>query len=216
MALGAVVLTVALLGAAGPFRQTQEFRAVVDCEHGLEDCFAREPATIAARRTYTTTSTSTDANGHTSTTTTTHYEVTWQRPDGQRQARDVGPEFYEKAREGLPADLRTWRGEVVGVEVMGAAAWFLPASGESLSYWLYLAHLGLGMLLWGLIFGWWDGFFMLIFRGFAWMFLSFIPVHLLTQSLAFGLEPGVGLVVEIGFGLAFLGIAGWMLISTLD
>jgi hypothetical protein len=37
-------------------------------------------------------------------------------------------------------------------------------AGQTLGYWLYLAHFGLGVLLWGLIFGWWDGLFMLAFR----------------------------------------------------
>ncbi len=36
---------------------------------------------------------------------------------------------------------------------MGAAEWFLPAAGENLGHWLYLAHFGLGVLLRGLFFG---------------------------------------------------------------
>jgi hypothetical protein len=214
-ALGLVVLAVALIGAAGPFQQTQEFRAAVQCDRGRDDCFGNEAGSVVARRTYTTTSSTTDANGHTSTTSTTHYEVTWRRADGTEHARDVSPEFYDKAEEGQPANLRIWRGDVVGLEVMGASQWFLPESGRALGYWLFLAHFGLGVLLWGLIFGWWDGFFMLAFRLFAWMFLSFMPVGLITDALTYGLEPGLGLVVRIVFAVVFTAVAGAMLIGSL-
>ncbi|MEV4109376.1 hypothetical protein [Nonomuraea sp. NPDC049695] len=220
IALGLGVLVAALAGAAGPYRQTREFREVVACERGIGDCFGSEAGSIAGRRTYTTTSTTTsnDGNGqtHTTTTTTTHYEVTWRRADGSRQARDVSSGFYTKAKEGQPATLRLWRGEVVGVEVMGDAQWFLPKSGATLDVWLYLAFFGLGVLLWGLLFGWWDGFFMLGFRTFAWMFMSFLPVDTATNALAYGLDTGADLVWEIVFALFFAGIAAGMLFGSLD
>lgn len=220
VALGLGVLVAALAGAADPYRQTRQFREVVACERGAGDCFGSEPGSIVGRRTYTTTTTTThtDANGHTYTTTntTTHYEVTWQRADGSRRARDVSSSFYRKAKEGQPATLRLWRQEVVGVEVMGDAQWFLPKVGHTLGYWLYLAFFGLGVLLWGLLFGWWDGFFMLAFRTFAWMFMSFMPVSMTTDALAYGLETGGGLVVEILFCLFFAGIAGAMLVGSIN
>lgn len=218
--LGLSVLGAALVGAADPYRQTQEFREVVTCERGTGDCFGRETGSVVGRRTYTTTSTTTysDGNGqtHTSTTTTTHYEVTWKRADDSRQTRDVSPSFYAKAKEGQPATLRLWREEVVGVEVIGEVQWFLPKSGAILNGWLYLAVFGLGVLLWGLLFGWWDGFFMLAFRLFCWMFMSFLPVSLVTDALAYDLSTGGELVVEIAFALLFVGIAGGMLFASLD
>ncbi|MET7330387.1 hypothetical protein [Nonomuraea sp. NPDC005650] len=220
VALGLGVLAAALVGAAGPYRQTREFRETVACDRSVGDCFGSEAGSIAGRRTYTTTSTTTytDASGqtHSDTTTTTHYEVTWQRANGSRQARDVSSSFYTKAKEGQPATLRLWRGEVVGVEVMGDAQWFLPESGATLNGWLYLAYFGLGVLLWGLLFGWWDGFFMLAFRTFAWMFMSFLPVGLVTDALAYGLDMGAGLAVEIVFILFFTGIGASLLIGSLD
>jgi hypothetical protein len=216
VALGLGVLVAGFAGAADPYRQTREFREVVACEGDAAGCFDQEPGTMVGRRTYTTTTTHTDANGHPSTTTTTHYEVTWQRADGSRQNRDVSSSFYDKAQEGQLANLRLWRGEVVGVEVMGGAEWFLPESGESLGYWLHLAFLGLGILLWGLLFGWWDGFFMLAFRTFAWMFMSFVPVGLATDAVAYGLDIGFGLVSTIVFGVFSIAIAGWMLVGSLD
>ncbi|MEO3805029.1 hypothetical protein [Nonomuraea sp. B1E8] len=220
VAFGLGVLVTALVGAAGPYRQTREFREVVTCERGVGDCFGNEPGSIAGRRTYTTTTTTThtDANGHTYTTTstTTHYEVTWQRADGSRKAREVSRSFYSKAKQGQPATLRLWRGEVVGVEVMGGAQWFLPKSGTMLGGWLYLAFFGLGVLLWGALFGWWDGFFMLAFRTFAWMFMGLLPVDMATDALAYGLPTGADLVVQVVLALFFTGIAGGMLLGSLD
>ncbi|GGM75436.1 hypothetical protein GCM10011609_09210 [Lentzea pudingi] len=213
---GLGVLVVALAGAAGPFERTREFREVSACEQGAGGCFDAEKGSIVARRTYTTTSTHTDANGSTTTTTTVHHEVTWQRADGSRRARDVPSSFYAAAPEGQEAVLQLWRGEVVGVKVMGAAAWFLPESGSSLRWWSYLAHLGVGVLLWGLLFGWWDGFFMLAFRLFCWMFLSVVPVGFVTHGLAYGFATGSGLVFEILTGAFFALVAGAMLVSTLN
>ncbi|MDX3660001.1 hypothetical protein PV646_22095 [Streptomyces sp. ID05-26A] len=216
VACGLGVLVVALVGAAGPFERTREFREVAACEQGTGGCFDAERSSIVARRTYTTTSSHTDANGSTTTTTTVHREITWQRADGSRRARDVPLAFYTATQEGQEAVLQLWRGEVVGVKVTGAAAWFLPESGSSLRWWSYLAHLGVGVLLWGLLFGWWDGLFMLAFRLFSWMFLSIVPVGYLTHGLAYGFVTGSGLVSEIATGAVMALVAGWMLIATLN
>ncbi|WP_329374918.1 hypothetical protein [Streptomyces sp. NBC_01483] len=149
VALGLGVLVTALAGAADPYRQTREFRKVVACERGASKCFGSEVGSIVGRRIHTTTSTThTDGTGQTytstSTTTTTHYEVTWQRADDSRQARGMSSSFYSKAKERQSATLRLWRDEVVGVEVMGDAHWFLPKSGAALNAWLYLAFSALG------------------------------------------------------------------------
>jgi uncharacterized membrane protein len=216
VALGLGVLVLALASAAGPYRQTREFRAAVACEKSGGDCLAGERGSIAGRRTYTTTTSQTDADGHTSTTTTTHCEITWQRTDGARQTREVSSSFYSKVREGQPATLRLWHGEVVGVEVTDGSEWFLPESGATLGYWLLLAFFGLGVLLWGLLFGWWDGLFMLAFRTFAWMFIGIGPVDMTTHALAYGLQTGVGLGIDIAMSAWCIGIAGWILISSLN
>ncbi|MGW0942509.1 hypothetical protein ACWD4O_08100 [Streptomyces sp. NPDC002623] len=213
--LGVAVLVVALSGAADPYRQIREFRGVVACERDAGDCFDGEAGSVVGRRTYTTTTTHTDANGGTYTDTTTHYEVTWQRADGSREARNVSSGFHDKAEKGKPVTLRLWHGEVVGVEVAGGSQWFLPKSGGTLNTRLYVAHFGLGLLLWGLLLGWWDGFFMLVFRTFAWMFMSFMPVRMATHALAYGLDTGFGLVVEVVMGLVFTGVAGFLLIGSL-
>ncbi|MER5645344.1 hypothetical protein [Streptosporangium sp. NPDC002524] len=210
--LGLGVIVAALAAAADPYRQTREFHEVVTCERRTHDCFVREPASVVGRRTYTTTHT--DSEGHT--TTTTHYEITWQRAEGARQAREVSWSLYEKAREGQPVTLRSWHEEVVGAEVAGRAQWFLPEVGGTLGNWLRLAFLGLGILLWGLLFGWWDGFFMLVWRTFAWMFMSIMPVNMATRALAYDLNTGWALVLDIVLCAFFVGVPAWMLFSSLD
>lgn len=200
---GLAILVAAVVGGVGPFQQTGDFRRAVGCD----DCFGTDHGSITARRTYTTTSTSTDANGNTSTRTDTHYELGWQRSDGTKQSRDVSKDFYDKATEGRPADLRIWRGEVVAIEVMGATERFLPNSSRTLVCWIYLGFFGIGVLLWGLFFGWWDGLFMLAFRTFAWMFLVFVPASLFTHALAYGFDVDTGFVVQLVLGLFFVGIA---------
>ncbi|MEJ3750972.1 hypothetical protein WEI85_48095 [Actinomycetes bacterium KLBMP 9797] len=80
-------------------------------------------------------------------------------------------DFYRHAEPDRPANLRTWHGEVVGIEVTGAAHWFLPPSGTVLTWSLYAAWLGLGVLLWALFLGWWDGLFWLAFRTIMWMLI---------------------------------------------
>lgn len=210
--LGLGVLVVALLAAADPYRQTREFHRVSACEAGGTACFTGEQGTIRGRDTYTTTDS--DSNG--STTTTTHYEVTWEDSGGARQTREVSSDFYRRAQEGQPATLRRWRGEVIAVETGGTTQWFLPKVGHALGWWLHLAWFGLGVMLWGLLFGWWDGFFFLAFRTFAWMFISIVPVVITTSALAYGLELSTGFVIELLFGLFATGIAGWMLIGSLE
>jgi hypothetical protein len=211
VAVGLGLLVVALAAAAEPYRQTREFRGVVACEQS-GDCFGKEAGAIVGRNTYTTTRT--DSEGHT--TTTTHHEVTWQRADGSRETRDVSGSFYGAVQEGEPITLRLWRDEVVGVEVTGAEEWFLPESGEALGGWLLLAFFGLGVLLWGLLFGWWDGFFALGGRTFCWMFMGIVPVHMVVDASAYGLATGIELVISIVFMVFIVGIGGAMLFSSLD
>ncbi|WP_436770595.1 hypothetical protein [Yinghuangia sp. YIM S09857] len=212
VAVGLGTLVAALVAAAGPFRETRDFRATVTCEKNRDDCFDSEAGSITGRRTYTTTSTDSEGN----TTTTTHHEVTWQRADGSRETRDVSTSFYKKAREGEPATLRLWHGDVVAVEVMGAKESFLPEAAGTLALWLYAAYFGLGVFLWGLLFGWWDGFFMLFFRTLSWMFAGIFPVMITTSALAYGLNGHSASIGTVVFGVFFTGIAVFILTGSLD
>lgn len=214
--IGLVLLVIGFDTAGEPFRQVREFRAVVTCEERGRDCFGHEAGLIVNRHTYTTTTTHTDANGHTTTTTTTHYEITWQRADGTRQTREISPGFYDAVEQNQPADLRVWRGEVIGIEVPGGAEWFLPHPGNRLIWCLYLAALGLGVLLWGL-FGWWDGWFMAIWRFGAWSF-AWLPLLSLTSYLvSYGpsFELGETIVSVIG-GIVASGVGFWMVVGSLE
>jgi len=102
----------------------------------------------------------------------------------------VPSSFYRKAEAGQPATLRLWREEVVGVEVTVARSGSCRSPAKrSATGWAW-PFFGLGVLLWGLLFGW-DGFFMLAFRTLAWMFMSFVPLSMTTDALAYGLDTGV-------------------------
>lgn len=209
--IGVVVIGVGIGGAIAPLRQTEEFRAAVQCDREGGGCVGREPATVVGRRTYTTTSDSSDAAGHSTTTFTRHWEVTWRRAGNEPQHRDVTEEFYEHVLPDQSITLRTWRGEVVGLEVPGSLDWFVPAVSELLRLWLLLAHAGLGVSLWGLIIGRWSGFFMLGFRAFCWMFLGATPAWLLTNVSAYGLQLDVEFYFQTGFAVLAEVIAGGML-----
>jgi hypothetical protein len=209
--LGLGVMGFGIVRAVGPFHDVREFRAVVDCDRRT-DCFGREPGTIVARRTYTTSTT--DSDGHT--TTTTHYEVTWERGDGRRDTRDVSRKFYGVAHEGTPVELRTWRDAVIGLDVGGREQWFLPSVGYAFGGWLFLAAMGFGVMVWGLFFGFWDGWFHLFFRLFSYMFFLMVVLGATVVVLAYGFASGWELVRNVvGFLFAF-GIASAMLLGSLD
>jgi hypothetical protein len=72
------------------------------------------------------------------------------------------------------------------------------------------------VVLWGLLFGWWDGYFMLTYRTMGWMFLGLPTLLALPHVFVYGLDTGIGGVVSIVFDVLFSGIAGWMLYTTLD
>jgi hypothetical protein len=204
MAAGLAILATGLAFADGPFREARDFHRTVGCG---TTCFASEDGHIRSKRTYTTTSTSTDPNGGSTTDTMTHWELTWERPDGRRESREVSEDFYDHAELDAPARLRTWHGAVVGVEILGATQWFLPPSGESLGRWLYVTWFGLGVLLWGLVVGRWDGLFMLVFRTIGWMFIVVMPIQIGTYVLAYGVSSGGDLAGQLVFGVLFTGFA---------
>ncbi len=209
--LGLGVTVLGIVRAAGPFHDVREFRTLVDCERRAE-CFDRAPGTIVGRDTYTTTST--DGDGHT--TTSTHYEVTWEDAGGRRSTKDVSNAFYRAVREGTPAELRLWRGDVVGLKVDGGEQWFLPSVGYALAGWLFLAAMGFGVLAWGLLFGWWDGWFHLCFRLFCWVFFTVVLLGSAVGVLAYGFDSGWALVRDVLGFLFVFGVASAMLLGSLD
>ena len=212
-AVGLIIVVAALVSAARPYREIREFRQIVACQAARDNCFVSEQGFIRGKRSWTTTTTHTDANGNTTSTTTNyHYEVTWERASGAREAREVSWDLYRHAAEGGAATFRLFRGEVVGVDVMGATHSFLPRAGRALSLRLCVAWFGLGVVLWWLLFGFFDGLFMLAFRTMAWMFIGLLPISFGTESLAYGVHLEVW---EVVFGVVWLGICLAMLIGSL-
>jgi hypothetical protein len=213
--LGLGVLGAAFAGAEEPYRQTRQFRQIAACEGSVGGCFARERGSIVGRYTYTTSTTHIDANGHATTSTTTHYELAWRRSDGSRQSREVSKRFYQRTRKGAPATLLLLREEVAGIRMAGVTHWFLPEVGYALFTWLFLAHLGLGLLLWELLFDWRDGTFCLVFRAVAWVLAGITPLSITAEFLAYGLHFGTDLVLDLVFGALITGLGVLMLLGSL-
>ncbi|MFF3572162.1 hypothetical protein [Nocardia jiangxiensis] len=190
--LGLSVIAVAIAGAADPYRQTRQFNSVMTCEPDGADCFASQTVSIVDRWTYTTSSdTVTTVNGQTSwtTTTTTHYELALQWPDGTRRTHEINSRpLYNKAHEGRAAVVKLWHNEIVGITMAGDTDWDVPHCALILAGWLYPAFLGLGIVLWGLLFRTWDGFSTVAIRGFGWMFFGILPVGGMAIALALSLH----------------------------
>lgn len=167
VAIGLAVLGGGLSGAAEPYRQTVEFRRITACDGTAGGCPEREPGSVVDVRTWTGTSTGSNGGSHTE----THYEVTWRRSDGSTQTRGVSRGFYAAARQGEPATLRLQSGQVVGVEVAGAAEWWFPQGGAHLVLWLMLVSLGVGITLWALLPDDGDGMHSML-RALAWLGLA--------------------------------------------
>ncbi|MGW6725685.1 hypothetical protein ACWF9G_07250 [Nocardia sp. NPDC055029] len=206
------VIVFALTAAIDPYRQTRQFHHALRCEQTGGTCFTQESVSISERRTYETTSTTTGSDGTTSTTRTTHYELTWQRGDGSRQSHEVSWDLYDRSRAGLPASLQVWRGQVVGITVDGRTDTFSPSETDLLGLWLWLAFIGLGIALWGLL-GWWDGWFFLYYRAFAWSFVGFVPFCFLVPGvLSYGAEFSVEFLVTVVFA-GFFTVVGAILLA---
>lgn len=99
---------------------------------------------------------------------------------------------------------------------MGEGAWFRPEATNALTFWFFVGYFGLGLLLWGLLLGWWDGFFMLVFRTLSWMFTGIVPVMVTTDALAYGWDFGAASVGTMVFGVFFTGVATAMLVGSLS
>jgi hypothetical protein len=213
--LGLALLAVGLYAASGPFERSRDFRQSMECEERGGGCFGREPAPVVGRRSYTTTSTYTDPQGGQYANDVTHYELTWQRAGAGRTVRDVSPEVYDRTSEGGQVDLRTWRGEVVGVEVPGAVHWFLPAAGRSLVSWFWVAWFGLGAVLWALLFGWWDRWYLVGLRLLVWAFLAYILAKVGSEAVVDGFDTGWALAGDVLAVLGCFVLAAVVLIYTL-
>lgn len=207
--LGLAVVAVGVGVAVGPFRESVDFRRVNDCEQRGGDCFGRDRVTIVGRRTFVRVTRDEDGERRERV-----YEVTWEGPGDGRTTRRVAKKIFDVAAEGRPAELRTWRGEVVGIEVAGVEQWFTPRTGWHLMGWLVLAWAGLGLVLWSLLVSWWDGLFMFGFRLFFWSFMGAMPMVMAMTTVLYGVPTGGELALFLGILVVFTGLPAIALWST--
>jgi hypothetical protein len=199
--LGLAAIVTGAVAAAAPFRAGLDYRRAYDCERTGGGCFGRERVTIVDLRTFVTVTRDEDGESRERV-----YEITWERPGGDRTVRRVSKKIFSVVARGRPADLRTWRGEVVGIEVEGVEQWFTPRTGWHLMGWLVLAWAGLGLVLWGLLVSWWDDLFMFAFRLFFWSFTGVMPMVMAMTTVLYGLPTGGELALLLGILAVFTGL----------
>ncbi|GGV76619.1 hypothetical protein GCM10010499_34700 [Streptomyces thermoviolaceus subsp. apingens] len=85
-------------------------------------------------------------------TCTTYHEIKIEWPDGADWLR-VPSHMYDQAKKGDRAEVRLWRGEVVGVEVRGRDHSYPPSSQTSVLVGIALSFLGLLVGVWGAVSG---------------------------------------------------------------
>jgi hypothetical protein len=142
---GLVLLIGAMALAAGPFQQTNEFRAVVACGDG-DGCPAGAPGLVEETgvvrdRQQKAQLPAVDANGL-PVPLPDLYELTWERPGGARETRKVSVYTHFYARVGDPVTIRRWRDHTVGVEIAGHSESFTPPLGNRLRVWSVVAWVG--------------------------------------------------------------------------
>jgi len=110
----------------------------------------------------------------------------------------VSKGFYDKARPGRPITLSLWRGDVVAVEAAGGTERFLPSPVWRLVLWLFAAHAGLGVVLWGLLADRSHRRTPFFEYAFVWMLLGALLAFPAMEFLAYGW--GIGLWRGVLFG----------------
>ncbi|MGW0366288.1 hypothetical protein [Streptomyces sp. NPDC002990] len=171
--LGLVVLAAALGGLLSAqaivdgYRATDVYRQAPVCEG--EGCVQVRMGEVRDRDTgerCTSNGTSTGATGGESCTTTYALKVAW---PGRSQWLEVGAEAYAEARTGERAQLRLWKDQVVGLEVLGHSRTYAPASQTDMGSSMTLAWLALGVAAWALASG---RLITLLPMGFGWLMVS--------------------------------------------
>ncbi|MGW5573424.1 hypothetical protein ACWEVD_19705 [Nocardia thailandica] len=201
--VGVGLMVVALVQSVEPFHHTREYRHQVACEKHVGSCFDEVVVTITGKRAYATTSTQFNGDGTTSTTTTDHLVIRWVR-DGEERSHEVNGELFGRAREGGQATLRIWRGQVVGIVIDGKSDFYNPSQTGRLGWWLWLAFVGLGVALTGVLET--PGVVVGAWRLAWWSFAGFLPLALFGPSLlANGVEPDFEFFVAVALTVLFAG-----------
>lgn len=171
--LGLVVLVAGLGGLLSAqaivdgYRATVVYQRAPVCEG--EGCVQARTGEVRDRATgerCTSNGTSTGATGGETCTTTYSLKVVW---PGRSQWLEVGGEAYTEARTGERAQLRVWKGQVVGLEVLGHSRTYPPASQTDMRPSMLLAWLALGVAAWALASG---RVITLLPMGFGWFMVS--------------------------------------------
>ncbi|MEU1088424.1 hypothetical protein ABZ401_16625 [Streptomyces sp. NPDC005892] len=197
---------------ADGYTATEEYRNAPVCAAGSaggsavghadagEECVRREAGTVLGRRTgehCTYDGTSGDAGSGT-TTCSTYYDVQVERP-GHTDWLSVGPGAYDEAEKGDRAEVRLWRGEIVGLEVPGHTETYAPSSQSGVFWRLAAGCLILLVGGWGVVSGRLSSLF--AFHSFGLLFVAFGTAWLGSMAL-FGGHP-----LTWGFAIVWTGFA---------
>ncbi|WP_329376003.1 energy-coupling factor transporter transmembrane protein EcfT [Streptomyces sp. NBC_01351] len=173
--LGLVVLAVGLGGLLSAqaivdgYRKTVVYQQAPVCEG--DGCVQARTGEVRDRVTgerCTSNGTNTGATGGETCTTTYSLKVVW---SGRSQWLEVGAEAYTEAGTGERAQLRLWKGQVVGLEVLGHSRRYPPASQTDMWPSMALAWLALGVASWALASG---RVITLLPMGFGWFMVSIL------------------------------------------
>lgn len=174
---------------------------------GGETCVRRVMGTVHDRRTgkqCTSDSTSGGPGGGGGTTCTTYHNVEVEWP-GRTAWLAVRSGTYDRLRTGDRAEVRLWRGEVVGLEVRGRTHSYPPSSQDRVLPWLALGCLLLAAGTWAAVSGRLSGLFS--FPNFGWLFVAFGVAWLGVMAL-FGGHPLVW-----GFAIVWTAFAVFWIVS---
>ncbi|MFF9915345.1 hypothetical protein [Streptomyces sp. NPDC013457] len=138
------------------------------------------------------------------TTCTTYYDVEVEWPDRAAWLA-VGSETYEDVKAGDRAEVRLWRGEVVGLEVGGRTHSYAPSSETGVLWWLALGTLILAAGAWGMVSGRLSG--LIAFPNFGWPFLA-LGLGWLGAMALFG-----GPLLVWGFAILWTGFAVFWIVG---
>ncbi|MEU6987913.1 hypothetical protein ABZ946_31535 [Streptomyces sp. NPDC046324] len=138
------------------------------------------------------------------TTCTRYYDVEVEWPDRTAWLA-VGSETYDEVKKGDRAEVRLWRGEVVGLEVRGRNHAYAPSSQSGVWWWLALGCLILAGGAWGVVSGRLSA--LLAFPNFGWPFVA-AGVAWLGAMALFG-----GHLVIWGFAIVWTGFAVFWIVS---
>ncbi|HET9379503.1 MAG TPA: hypothetical protein VFP69_01565 [Streptomyces sp.] len=194
---------------AGAYGATMDYREAPVCAAGEggddEGCVRREAGTVLDRRTGV--QCTSDGTGETAgggTTCDRYYEVEVEWP-GRTGWLTVRPQAYDEAGRGDRAQVRLWRGDVVGLRVAGHTHAYAPPSEKGILPWLALGCLVVATGAWAAVSGRLSSLF--AFPNFGWLLVA-IGVGWLGSMALLG-----GHLLVWGFAIVWTGFAVYWTVS---